>query len=273
MKTLLCMIAVALAASLPARADYAEIHGLKMYYEIHGQGRPVVLLHGGTANIEYSFARQIPELAKEHRVIAIEQIGHGHTADDPKREISYESMAEDTAALLEKLGIANADFVGWSDGGQLALRLAFTHPKLVRKVIASGVALGPEGAEPEAMKWFANVKPEEFEPHIRQLYEKVSPDGPAHWPVFFERLRKMFLRPSWGLSEAEVRTIKAPTMIVAGDHDFILPEHEVKLFRLIPDAQLCILPGTGHGTFPRRPEWLNPIALSFLDAPMPEAKK
>jgi pimeloyl-ACP methyl ester carboxylesterase len=266
-------LSIAAAAALPARADYAEVHGLKMYYEIHGEGRPVVLLHGGTASLDFSFAKQIPELAKNHRVIGIEQMGHGHTADDPKREFSYEAMAEDTAALLEKLGVSNADFIGWSDGGQLALRLAFTHPKLVHRVVASGVAIGPEGADPQAIEWLKNVKAQDFEPALRANWEKTSPDGAAHWPVFFERIRKMFLRPSWGLSEAELRTIHAQTMIVAGDDDLVRLEHVVHMAKLIPGAQLCILPGTGQSPFRRRAEWLNPIVLSFLDAPEPEAKK
>src|ERR1700691_4797904 len=133
---------VGLLLPLSAFGEYVEVHGVKMYYEIHGEGRPVVLLHGGTATIQTSFAGQIPVLARNHRVVAIEQMGHGHTGDVAGRELSYEAMTEDTAALLVQLGIQNADVVGWSDGGQLALRLAFTHPELVRRVVASGVGLG-----------------------------------------------------------------------------------------------------------------------------------
>ena len=170
---------------LPAFGEYAEIHGIKMYYEIHGEGRPVVLLHGGTSSIQLSFAAQLPVLARSHRVIAIEQMGHGHTGDVAGRELSYEGMTEDTAALLVQLGIANADVVGWSDGGQLALRLAFTHPELVRRVVASGVGLG--AMTPQAQQAIRSLSPDRWSAEAREEYGRVSPDGAQHWPVFFDK--------------------------------------------------------------------------------------
>jgi pimeloyl-ACP methyl ester carboxylesterase len=152
---------------LPVSAfgEYAEIHGIKMYYEIRGEGQPVVLLHGGTSTIETSFSEQIPVLARNHRVIAIEQMGHGHTGDVGGRELSYEGMAEDTAALLVHLGIQNADIVGWSDGGQLALRLAFTHPELVRRVVASGVGLG--AVNPQMQQAMRALSADTWPAHVR----------------------------------------------------------------------------------------------------------
>lgn len=120
---------------LSVLAEFAAVNGVKMYYEIHGQGRPVVLLHSGMHGIQSSFAKQIAVLARGHKVIAIEQMAHGHTAAVPGRPLSYELMAQDTAALLLKLGVTNADLIGWSDGGQL-----------VRRVVASGVGLGASAA-------------------------------------------------------------------------------------------------------------------------------
>lgn len=243
-----------------------------MYYEVHGEGRPVVLLHGGGwGNIE-DWKALIPELARAHRVIAIEQMGHGRTADDPLRDLSYESMAEDTAALLAKLGVETADFVGLSDGGQLALRLAFTHPKLVRKVVASGVALGPSALPAELQKWIETAKADEMPSEGREAYKRLAPQ-PEHWPALFERVRQMWLRPALGVTEAELRRITAPTLIVSGDEDYVPLEHSVMLMRMIPAAQLCVLPATGHETFKERAVWLNPIVLAFLEAPMPEAKE
>ena len=151
---------------LSAFGEYAEIHGIKMYYEVHGEGRPVVLLHGGTSTIQTSFAEQISVLSRNHRVIAIEQMGHGHTGDVAGRELSYEGMAEDTAALLVHLGIQSADVVGWSDGGQLALRLAFTHPELVRRIVASGVGLG--AVTPQMQQAMRALSPSRWSAQVRE---------------------------------------------------------------------------------------------------------
>jgi pimeloyl-ACP methyl ester carboxylesterase len=248
---------------LPALAEYADVHGIKMYYEIHGEGRPVVLLHGGTGTIQSSFAEQIPVLARNHRVIAIEQMGHGHTGDIAGRELSYEGMTEDTAALLAKLGIQNADVVGWSDGGQLALRLAFTHPELVRRVVASGVGLG--AVTPQMQQAMRALSADRWSAQVRDEYARVSPDGPQHWPVFFDKIRTMWAKPSWGFSEADLGKIKAAVLIVAGDRDFTRVEETARIFRLIPGARLAILPGTDHFTFQKRPGWLNAMVLDFLD--------
>jgi len=260
------MLRLAILFGLPtlaAFADYAEVHGIKMYYEVHGEGRPVVLLHGGTATIQTSFAEQIPVLARNHRVIAIEQMGHGHTGDVAGRELSYEGMTEDTAALLVQLGIQGADVVGWSDGGQLALRLAFTHPELVRRVVASGVGLG--AVTPQMQQAMRALSADRWSAQVRDEYARTSPDGPQHWPVFFDKIRTMWAKPSWGISEPELGKIRAAVLIVAGDRDFTRVEETTRIFRAIPGARLAILPGTDHYTFQKRPDWLNPIILDFLD--------
>lgn len=213
-----------------------------------------------------------PSLARTHKVIAIEQMGHGRTADDPSRDLSYENMAEDTAALLAMLGVESADFVGWSDGGQLALRLAFTHPTLVRKVVVSGVMLGPSACSAEFREWVETVKADDVPLEGREAYRRLAPE-PEHWPAFFERTRRMWLRPTLGVTEAELRRIVAPTLIITGDHDLAPVDHSVALVRLIPAAQLCVLPGTDHFTFQTRADWLNRIVLAFLEAPMPDPTK
>lgn len=250
----------------PAFGEHANVRGLKMYYEVHGKGPPVVLLHGGMNTIHGSFAKQIPVLAENHRVIAIEQMAHGHTPDIQERKLSYEGMTEDTAALLVHLGIRNADVVGWSDGGQIALRLAFTHPQLLRRVVVSGVGLG---ASPEIVKWlgaekdFANLSagsPEGFE-----AYKRVSPDGPDHWPVYAAKIWVMWRGATWGFTESELGKINLPVLVVAGDQDAVRIEETTRIFRAIPKAKLYILPGTGHTTFQDRAAWVNPVLLDFLD--------
>lgn len=257
------VVLFALLLAWPAAAEYAEVHGLRMYYVVQGEGRPVVLLHGGLGTIQSSFAAQLPVLARNHRVIAVEQMGHGHTADVPGRQLSYEGMAEDTAAFLAQLGIRDADVIGFSDGGQIALRLAFMHPELVRRVIVSGVGLG-ELTE-EQQKRFANISSNGFPKELRDEYARVSPDGAEHWAVIFDKVRTMWSRPGWGLTKPELRTIKARTLLVFGDRDFTDLAEAGTIQHSIPGAQLCVLPGTGHGTFRERPEWLNPILLDFID--------
>jgi pimeloyl-ACP methyl ester carboxylesterase len=247
----------------PAAAEYVDVHGIHMYYEVRGEGRPVVLLHGGMGSIQSSFAAQIPVLARNHRAIAIEQMGHGHTGDVAGRELSYEGMTEDTAALLTQLGIRDADVIGFSDGGQIALRLAFTHPELVRRVVASGVGLGE--LSPDEQRQMRNLSPNVFPKDLRDEYARISPDGADHWTVIFDKVRTMWAKPGWGLTRPELATIKARTLLVFGDRDFTSLEEAAAIRHSIPGAQLCILPGTGHPTFRERPNWLNPIVLDFID--------
>ena len=248
-------------------AEVAAVNGVKIYYEVHGQGQPVVLLHGGMHGIQSSFAQQFAPLALGHKVIAIEQMGHGHTPDVPGRALSYQAMAEDTAALLVKLGIANAVLIGWSDGGQIALRLAFTHPELVRRVVAAGVGLGAApavvkelGVPKDFPKLAANMFPQGF-----AEYHRISPDGPAHWAVIAQKGHQMWTKPSWGFDIADLAKIKRPVLIVAGDRDFVSIEESARIYRAIPGAKLFILPGTGHTTFQDRPNWFNPVLLDFLN--------
>ena len=255
----------------PAFGEYARVHGLNMYYEVHGQGRAVVLLHGGMNTIETSFAKQIRTLAQKHRVIAIEQMAHGHTHDVPGRPLTYEAMAADTAALLIQLGIRNADLIGWSDGGQIALRLAFTHPELIRRVIASGVGFGATPAVAKDLgpaKDFGKLAAGWF-PEGYAAYKRVSPDGPDHWQIVAVKGRAMWSAPNWGFRATDLAKIKLPVLIVAGDRDLVSLEETNRMVSAIPRAQLLILPGTGHTTFQDRPAWLNPILLDFLDRAEP----
>jgi pimeloyl-ACP methyl ester carboxylesterase len=173
-------------------------------------------------------------------------------------------MTEDTAALLERLGIRDADVIGWSDGGQIALRLAFTHPDLVRRVVASGVGLSASSpAEVEHRKRTMAALASNFWPAAAEEYARVSPDGKQHWETFFAKLRAMWGGASWGVSEQDLARIKAPALIIAGDQESV--EAHTQIFRGIKGARLLVLPGTGHATFSTRPDWLNPVILEFLD--------
>jgi pimeloyl-ACP methyl ester carboxylesterase len=245
------------------------VNGHSLYYEQMGMGRPLVLLHGGLNTIDSSFSKQFSDFARQYRVTAIEQVGHGHSPD-VEQPFTYRQMAEDTAALLLQLNIEGADIVGWSDGGILALLLTRWHPALVRRLVVSGTNVLVDGLEASILKWLRMTPLEQLAEGLpnewRLAYAAVSPDGAGHWPVVVGKVKDMWLTPDF-LGTSELAAIHAPVLIVSGDHDAISLEHTLDMFRALPKAQLCILPGTSHNTFQERAGWLNPIILEFLDAP------
>jgi pimeloyl-ACP methyl ester carboxylesterase len=258
--------------------NYAQVHGLKMYYESHGQGPPLVVLHPATATIDY-WPQAMEYFSKSYRVIAPEQIGHGHTADDPKRPLTYHAMAEDTAELLQQLKVESAYLLGWSDGGIVALDLAIHHPTLVKKLAASGANMRPLRAESELGQWIKSVKavcgpkdkPGEncWPPMWSDAYKKVAPD-PSHWPAFLDRMKTMFLTEP-NLSKQELGGIKSPALIIAGDHDLIELQETSEIFGSIPGAQLWIVPGSGHFVPKERAALFNEtVDRFFKETPAPQ---
>jgi pimeloyl-ACP methyl ester carboxylesterase len=247
--------------------NWATVNGHRIYYEVRGAGRPLVLLHGGGGDIPGAWSHQLGDFSRSHRVIAIEQAGHGHSPDVPG-PMTYAGMTEDTAALLEQLGVKGADIVGWSDGGIEALMLAVRHPELVRRVVATGANVDPSGASEGTRDWVERTPPEGFmDAGKGSYYAAHSPDGPAHAVVVGAKLKELWLtRPKPDeLTFEMLGRIRAPVLIMAGDHDAISLEHTLRIYQAIPGAKLWILPGTGHDTFVSRPEWTNPLVLAFLD--------
>jgi pimeloyl-ACP methyl ester carboxylesterase len=191
--------AVALAARPGAKSDqpqsggtpavthgYADVNGLKMYYEIHGTGKPLVVLHGA-----FGWATAYPILAKDRQIIAVELQGHGHTADID-RPLSYEQLADDTATLLKHLKITQADFFGYSLGGTVALATAIRHPDVVRKVAIFGSNSGriDDAYDPETLRQFKSLPPDFAPSVLKEPYEKVAPD-PKRWPVLVAKVKQM----------------------------------------------------------------------------------
>jgi len=269
MKTLVAAIGLALAAgpAAPASAEYASVNGLKMYYEIEGAGRPLVLLHGGVCTIEVCLGKIRAPLAKSWKTIAIEQQGHGRTADID-RPLSIEQLAEDTAALLRQLKIRNADFLGYSMGGAIALQIALKHPDLVRKVIVIGTAYNNDGLIPGLVENFKTMKPEDIPQQFRDAYAKTAPD-PKQWPTLVAKIKNM-LPATKGLRPEEVKSINAPTLVMIGDADIVRPEHAVEMFRLLPHGQLAVLPASTHFAPMERAGWVSSMTRAFLQAPMPK---
>jgi pimeloyl-ACP methyl ester carboxylesterase len=262
------------------RTGYAPANGLEMYYEIHGEGPPLVLLHGAYMTVDL-MAPLVPGLAASRRVIAVEQQGHGHTADID-RPITYEQMADDTAALLGHLDVGRADVVGYSMGGGVALQMAIRHEDVVRKVVVASASYTSDGMHAAAWEMFPSITPELFAGSpIEEAYLRTAPN-PAGFPKLVEKL-KLLDTTEFAWPAEDIRAIDAPILIVLGDSDVVRLEHAVELFGLLgggvmgdlvelPKSQLAVLPGTTHFVPPGsglldRADWLLPMILPFLDAP------
>jgi pimeloyl-ACP methyl ester carboxylesterase len=260
---------------------YAPVNGLQMFYEIHGPigGPPLVLLHGAFSATGTSFGALLPGLAETRQVISVEQQGHGRTADID-RPLSTAQMARDTAALLEHLGIRQADVLGYSMGAGVALELAIEHPDVVRKIVVVSLGYNKAGLHPGLLEGLDQLTPEQMAGSPwHEEYLRIAP-RPGDFPGLFEKVAELNRNiPDWP-AEA-VASIKAPMLIVIGDSDIVRPEHAVEMFRLrgggvvgdwvgIPASQLAILPGTPHSTTTQRADILIPMLRTFLDAPLPD---
>ena len=270
-------------ANADPKTGYAPVNGLEMYYEVHGTGEPLVLLHGAYMTID-AMGPILPALAETRRVIAVELQGHGRTADVGDRPITYEGMADDTAALLGHLEVDRTDVFGFSMGGGVALQVAIRHPGVVRKLVVASASYTSDGMQPELHGMIPSITPEMFAGSpIEAAYLEVAPN-PGDFPQLVGKLKRLDMTPfAWPAED--VRRIGAPTMIVVGDADAIRLEHAVEMFRLLggsgmgdlaglPKPQLVVLPGTAHFVPPGsglldRAGWLLPMIRGFLEAPVP----
>jgi pimeloyl-ACP methyl ester carboxylesterase len=242
-----------------ANSGYAPVNGLKLYYEIHGTGEPLILLHGGLGSTE-DFREIMPVLSRGHRAIAVDLQAHGRTGDID-RPMSVDAMADDIAALMKYLGIEKADLLGYSLGGAVALRTAVRHPEVVRKLVLVSTVFSHDGWYPEgkaAMAQLGSGAAEMFKQSPSyQVYSRVAPK-PADFPVLLDKVGDL-IRQDYDWSK-DVAGIKSPTLLVFGDADGIRPEHMVQFFELlgggkkdggwdgsgISNARLAILPGLTH---------------------------
>lgn len=252
---------------------YGDVNGLKMYYEVHGQGRPLLLLPGAVSGVSTAFGRLIPLLAADRQVIALEFQGYGHTADIPERPLSYEQLADDVMALLRALHISEADFFGYSTGAGVALQIAMQQPALVGKLILASGTFNSSGRHPalgglESLLTVDGMKGTPYEAE----YLHTAP-RPQDWPKHLEKV-SVFNKKEQDWHVDDIRRIQAPALIIAGDADIVQPEHAVELFRLLgggslgelsmPVSQLAILPGTMHTALTTKTDLLMAIIPGFL---------
>jgi pimeloyl-ACP methyl ester carboxylesterase len=268
------------------RGNYAEVNGLNIYYEIHGSGQPLVLLHGAYMTIDL-MGEIVPALAESRQVIAVELQGHGHTADID-RPLSYELMADDIAALIEHLAFEKADLFGYSMGGGVALQVAIRHPEVVRKLVVASASYTSEGMHPGLLEMIPTLTPEAFAGSpIEEAYLRSAPN-PDDFPTLVAKMKRLDMEPfAWPAED--IGGIAAPTLLIVGDSDAIRLEHAVELFGLLgggvmgdlvglPKSQLAVLPGTTHfvpagsGVL-ERANWLQSMIVPFLDAPVPEGQR
>jgi pimeloyl-ACP methyl ester carboxylesterase len=254
--------------------NYADVNGLKMYYEVYGEGQPLLLLPGALSGIGTAFGKLIPLLAVERQVIAVEFQGYGHTTDIPERPLSYEQLTDDVIELLRILNISQTDIFGYSTGAGVALQVAIRRPDLVRKLILASVSYKSSGRHPDLKILFT--------PEVMMAALKGSPyeaeylgtaARPEDWSGLIDKVRT-FEQKVQDWSADEISRIKAPALLIAGDADIVQPAHVVALYKLLgggslgelsmPASQLAILPGTMHTALTQKTDLLMAMIPGFL---------
>ena len=271
------MVLTLVMAQAPA-GQRAKVNGMQMYYEVSGKGEPLVVLHGAYMNIP-AMGAIIPELAKTHRVYALEFQGHGRT-NDIDRPITYPNLADDVAAFMDVVGLKKADVFGYSMGAGAGLQLAIRHPEKVNRLVVASVAYDARGFQPEFTAMIPQMSVEMFPPQLEQEYRKlaVNPNGFRALATKLIQLEKEPL--AW---EADVKALKLPVFIIAGDADVATLEHTVAMFRLLggggmgdmgkplPQSRLAILPASSHTAVINQVNLLHPMIEQFLKGEAPKS--
>jgi pimeloyl-ACP methyl ester carboxylesterase len=260
----------------PVQAERASINGISMYYEIHGdaKGTPLVLLHGGGSSIDVTYGRILPFLARHRTVIARDEQAHGRTGDRDGA-VRFDTSADDVATLLRHLKIEKADVMGFSNGASIALQVAIRHPDLVRKLIFASSMTKRSGALPQFWGFLQNGTFADMPQPLKDAFLEVNPDPQKLRNMHDKDLERMqhFVETS----DEDVRSVKAPTLVLLGDRDVPTPAHAIELVQLLPQARLLILP-SGHGDYlgeltatragSRYPELTASLIEEFLNSPM-----
>jgi pimeloyl-ACP methyl ester carboxylesterase len=239
-------------------ADYVPVNGVRTWYEQHGDGDPLVLLHPGGAGVDArAFGPNVGPLAARFHVFTPERRAHGHTPDVPG-PITFDAMAEDTIAFLEAVVGRRAHVVGSSDGAIVGLHVALRRPDLIDRLVLVAGVFHWDGWHPHVID--PSNEPPEF---LARLYAEVSPDGAGHYPVVVQQLAEMHTREPT-LSPDDLRQVRSRTLIMLGDDDEVRLEHAIAMYRAIPDAELMIVPGTSHGLLVEKPGLCNDVIVTFL---------
>jgi len=272
------LLAAATVADAQAVGNRVKVNGMQMYYEVSGAGDPLIVLHGAYMNIP-SMGAIIPKLAMTHKVYALELQGHGRTTDID-RPITYPNLADDVAAFMDAVGLPKADVFGYSMGSAAALQLAIRHPEKVNKLVAASVAYDAKGFQPAFTAMIPTMTPEMFaNTPLPAEYKKLAPN-PNGFPELARKLIQLEKEPmAW---EADVRKLKLPVLVIAGDADVATLEHTVSLFRLLgggeagdmgkplPASRLAVMPATSHTSVITQPDLLMAFIEPFLKGETPK---
>ncbi|MCB9147832.1 MAG: alpha/beta fold hydrolase [Caldilineaceae bacterium] len=239
-------------------SDTAELNGIQLYYEVHGEGEPLILLHGGLGNSDY-WAEQIPVFAQHYQVITMDSRGHGRSTFD-ETPIGYDLMMSDVLALMDHLGIEKANLLGWSDGGIIGLDMAINHPERMSKIIAYGANYTPAGVREDIGE---NAT---FGAYIEKAaadYQKLAP-APERWDEFLNNIGNMWATEP-NFTPEQLGAITTPILVLDGENEeAIKTEHTIEMAGLIPGAELILIPETGHFAMWEKPEEFNQIVLDYL---------
>lgn len=257
--------------TLISKNGYSEVNGIKMYYEIYGQGKPLVLIHGGGSTIQTTFGTVIPMLAKHRRLIAVELQAHGRTSDRDK-DLSFEQDADDVATLLKNLNIDKADIFGFSNGGTTAVQMAIRHPETVGKIILGSALCKRNGVPAAFWDFMKQAQLANMPQQLKEAYIKVA-SNPNGLQIMHDRDVKRMINFR-DIPDDQIESIKAPALIIIGDQDIIKPEHAMEMHKQIAGSELAIIPGV-HGEYigeittlksdSREADFVIPMIERFLD--------
>jgi pimeloyl-ACP methyl ester carboxylesterase len=259
--------AVALAAGcthrapeLPPGGEMISLRGFRMYVETHGSGAPLLLLHGGAGNGQ-QFSNQVPYFERSRCVIVPDACGQGRSGgrDQP---LSYHALAEDVLALMDHFHLEQADIMGWSDGGITGLDLAIHHPERVRHLVTLGANFNPQGMNEPDRAWAETAQAQSFGPDMKRDYQKLSPE-PWRFEAVMNQVIAMW-RDQPDFTPSELRAIRCPVLVIAGEHDVVRPEHTRELASLLPKGRLWIVPGASHSVMMEQPQLVNRTVARFL---------
>ncbi len=257
----------------PSNSGYAPVNGIKVYYEVYGEGRPLVLLHGAFYTIDMNWGELIPELSKTRKVIAIEMQGHGHSPFSD-RKLDIVTLASDVAGIMDYLKIDSADVTGFSMGGSIAYQFAVKYPKRLRKLVIISATYKTNGYLPIVNNAFKEFKPEFFDnTPLKTAYDAVAPDK-AKWRDFLQQMFDLDKVP-FNIGDSNIAKIAAPVLIISGDNDGLDKIELMKTYQLLgggvcadmepmPKSQLAIVPSQGHVSLMMQPKTIAGYLDDFL---------